>query len=104
MSTTSQTTTAQTTPDQVTAGQAGPLGQRALLEDAIAAARAEDRAALIAYLLLRLAQHTQAAVTSPLAFARLVRLNLFHRRRLDQLLAPPPTPPPTPRQGCLALA
>ena len=45
-------------------------------------------AALIAYLLLRLAQAAQTAVQSPLAFARLVRANLMHRKRLDRLLKP----------------
>ena len=48
--------------------------------------------ALIAFLLLRLAQAAQKTITSPLAFARLVRTNLMHRRRLDRLLeteAPP---------------
>jgi hypothetical protein len=47
-------------------------------------------AALIAFLLLRLAQAAQTAVKTPLAFARLVRANLMHRRRLDRLIEPPP--------------
>src|SRR5215468_6394015 len=42
--------------------------------------------ALIAFLLLRLAQAAQQNVHSPLAFARLVRANLMHRRALDRLL------------------
>jgi len=42
--------------------------------------------ALIAFLLIRLAQAAQKAVQSPLAFARLVRVNLMHRRRIDRLL------------------
>jgi hypothetical protein len=42
--------------------------------------------ALIAFLLLRLAQAAQKTIASPLAFARLVRANLMHRRRLDRLL------------------
>ncbi|MBV9860440.1 MAG: IS4 family transposase [Alphaproteobacteria bacterium] len=49
--------------------------------------------ALIAFLLLRMAQSTQKAITSPLAFARLIRANLMHRRHLHRLLAldhPPP--------------
>ena len=46
--------------------------------------------ALIAFLLLRLAQATQERVESPLAFARLVRSNLMHRRRLADLERPPP--------------
>ena len=48
--------------------------------------------ALIAFLLLRLAQMTQKAVHSPLTFARLIRVNLMHRRRIDRLLAPEPVP------------
>src|SRR5947199_925349 len=36
--------------------------------------------ALIAFLLLRLAQTAQKAVASPLRFARLVRANLMHRK------------------------
>ncbi len=46
--------------------------------------------------IFRLAQAGQQAVTSPLAFARLVRLNLMHRRPLDRLLdreTPIPTNP-----------
>jgi hypothetical protein len=45
--------------------------------------------ALITFLLLRLAQATQDAIDSPLTFARLVRANLMHRRRIDQLLPSP---------------
>ena len=46
--------------------------------------------ALITFLLLRLAQATQKAIPSPLAFARLIRANLMHRRSIDNLLEPPP--------------
>ena len=53
------------------------------------AVRIQIATALIAFLLLRLAQATQKAVKTPLAFARLVRANLMHRRRLDCLLHPP---------------
>jgi hypothetical protein len=56
------------------------------------AVRIQIACALITFLLLRLAQATQKAVTSPLAFARLVRTNLTHRRRLDRLLETEPTP------------
>ncbi|HWA88812.1 MAG TPA: IS4 family transposase [Rhizomicrobium sp.] len=52
------------------------------------AVRIQIATALIAFLLLRLAQATQNAVKSPLAFVRLVRANLMHRRRLDRLLEP----------------
>ena len=44
--------------------------------------------ALITILLLRLSQATQKTITSSLAFARLIRANLMHRRRIDQLLEP----------------
>ena len=53
------------------------------------AVRIQIAIALIAFVLLRLAQATQNAVQSPLAFARLVRTNLMHRRPLDRLLQPP---------------
>ena len=56
------------------------------------AVRLQIAVALIAFVLLRLAQATQDAIKSPLTFARLVRTNLMHRRRIDQLL-PPPTHP-----------
>ena len=51
--------------------------------------RLQIAVALIAFVLLRLAQATQDTVESPLAFARLIRTNLMHRRRIDQLLPPP---------------
>jgi hypothetical protein len=52
------------------------------------AVRIQIAVALIAFLLLRLAQATQKAIQSPLAFARLVRVNLMHRRFIDRLLRP----------------
>ena len=52
------------------------------------AVRIQIAVALIAFLLLRLAQAAQKTVDSPLAFARLIRANLMHRRRLDRLLEP----------------
>jgi len=57
------------------------------------AVRIQIAVALIAYLLLRLAQADQKTVPSPLAFARLVRANLMHRRRTDRLLTPLPNEP-----------
>lgn len=45
--------------------------------------------ALIAYLLLRSAQTTQQTIQQPLAFARLVRLNIMHRRPIETLHKPP---------------
>jgi hypothetical protein len=54
------------------------------------AVRIQIAVALIAFMLLRLAQAVQTAIKSPLAFARLVRANLMHRRRLDRLLEPEP--------------
>jgi hypothetical protein len=57
------------------------------------AIRIQIAAALIAFLLLRLAQATQRRIDSPLAFARLVRANLMHKRPLDRLLQPYAAPP-----------
>ena len=65
------------------------------------AVRIQVAVALIAFLLLRLAQATQAAVQSPLAFARLVRANLMHRRRIDRLLRLAPDPQPDAAQFAL---
>lgn len=56
------------------------------------AVRIQIAVALIAYLLLRLAQGAQDTVKSPLAFARLVRANLMHRKRIDRLLQPDQSP------------
>jgi len=62
------------------------------------AVRIQIAVALIAFLLLRMAQAAQHAIASPLAFARLVRANLMHRRRLDHLLQVEPPPPLNPAQ------
>lgn len=57
------------------------------------AIRIQLAVALIAFLLLRLAQQAQTVVESLLAFARLVRANLMHRRPIDRLTKPEaPTP------------
>jgi Transposase DDE domain/Domain of unknown function (DUF4372) len=52
------------------------------------AVRIQIAAALIAFLILRMAQTAQKAVCSSLEFARLVRTNLMHRRAIDRLLEP----------------
>jgi hypothetical protein len=52
------------------------------------AVRIQIAVALIAFVLLRLAHQAQSAVQSPLAFARLVRANLMHRRAIDSLKEP----------------
>jgi IS4 transposase len=52
------------------------------------AVRIQIAVALIAFVILRLAQAAQNAVHSPLQFARLVRANLMHRRQIDRLLEP----------------
>jgi hypothetical protein len=57
------------------------------------AVRIQITVALIAFLLLRLAQAAQKSALSPLSFARIVRLNLMHRRRIDRLLLPEAKPP-----------
>jgi hypothetical protein len=53
------------------------------------AVRIQIAVALIAFLLLRLAQRTQKAIKSPLVFTRLVRTQLMQRRSIHSLLAPP---------------
>jgi IS4 transposase len=67
------------------------------------AVRIQIAVALIAFLLLRLAQAAQKAVKSPLDFARLVRANLMHRRLIDRLLEPPKPIATNPNQMKLAL-
>jgi transposase len=62
------------------------------------AVRIQIAVALIAYLLLKLAQADQTAIPSPLAFARLVRANLMHRKRIDALAGPPKPTQQTPAQ------
>jgi Transposase DDE domain/Domain of unknown function (DUF4372) len=58
------------------------------------AVRLQIIAALIAFLLLRLAHQANRIVPGPLAFARLIRANLLHRRPIADLLQT--TPPPDP--------
>lgn len=65
---------------------------RHLLGTSDNAVRIQIAVALIAFLLLRLARETQKALRSPLAFARLVRINLMSCRRLDRLLEPDEVP------------
>jgi hypothetical protein len=67
------------------------------------AVRIQIAVALIAFLLLRLAQTAQKTIQSPLIFARLVRANLMHKRALDRLLHPPLQPPRHPNQLILGL-
>jgi len=59
------------------------------------ALRIQIAAALIAFLLLRMAQADQKDIESPLAFARLVRTNLMHRKQINQLRRPQPEPTDT---------
>jgi hypothetical protein len=61
------------------------------------AVRIQIVTALIAFLLLRLAHEANKIVRSPLAFARLIGLNLMHPRPIAQLLQTSP-PEPEPRQ------
>lgn len=68
------------------------------------AVRIQIAVALIAFLLLRLAQAAQKHIQSPILFARLIRANLMHRRPIDQLLAPPTSIPKDHRQMCLHLS
>ena len=57
------------------------------------AVRIQIATALIAYLLLHLAHAAHKTPISPLTFARLIRTNLMHYRRIDQLLEPEPQRP-----------
>jgi IS4 transposase len=54
------------------------------------AVRIQIAVALIAFLLLRMAQTAQKTIRSPLVFVRLIRANLMHRRSINTLLEPPP--------------
>ena len=65
------------------------------------AVRIQIAVALIAFLLLRMAQQTQVAISSPLTFVRLVRANLMHLRGLGQLDKPPDRAPQIHGQGVL---
>jgi hypothetical protein len=67
------------------------------------AVRIQIAVALIAFLILRMAQAAQKAVHSPLEFARLVRTNLMHKRRTDELLGPEKPIPVNPNQLNLGL-
>jgi len=67
------------------------------------AVRIQIAVALIAFLLLRLAQAVQKAGESPLTFARLVRANLMHRRSIADLIHPPPQPSKDFRQLSLSI-
>ncbi len=63
------------------------------------AVRIQITVALIAFLLLRLAHDASKIVKSPLAFARLIRANLMHRRPIAGLLHAKPPPRPEPQQA-----
>jgi len=59
--------------------------------------------ALIAYLLLRLAQDAWPAAPSLQQLARLARANLMHKKTIADLLHPPPRPGPRPANPQLAM-
>ncbi len=65
------------------------------------AVRIQVAVAMIAFLLLRLAQQLQTAVQSPLTFARLIKTNLMHLRGLSELVRPPQKVKPVLGQGLL---
>lgn len=67
------------------------------------AVRIQIFVALIAHILLRLAQSRQKTVRQPLAFTRLVRLNIMERRNLLALRSPPEPSPHDLRQLVLPL-
>ena len=78
-------------------------GIRRFLGTTLNAIRTQIAAALIAYLLLRMAHAAQRTVLSILTFARLVRANLMHFRAFTDLAAPPPPPAKLPGQMNLQL-
>ncbi len=67
------------------------------------AVRIQIAVALIAYLILKLANQASQLVPSPLAFTRLVRANLMHKRHIHQLLEPPKPPPQNSQQLTLQI-
>jgi len=68
------------------------------------AVRIQVFVALIAYLILRAAQACQNTVEKALEFARLLRLNLMHRRSIDALRTPKQPPPNNGRQMAFEFA
>lgn len=68
-----------------------------------AAVRTQIAVALIAFLLLKIAFKAQSAVSSLLAFTRLVRAQLLNFRSIHQLVHPPPSIRHHPAQNELAL-
>lgn len=68
------------------------------------AVRIQIIVALIAFLLLRLAQEANKIVKSPLMFARLIRANLMHRRSIGELLSAPLSPRAGPLQASFQFA
>jgi IS4 transposase len=65
------------------------------------AVRIQIAVALITFLLLRMTQSALKIALGPLAFARLIRANLMHRRRIDRLLSTEPRGPVNPGQMVL---
>jgi IS4 transposase len=65
------------------------------------AVRIQIAVALIAFLLLRLAQSAQKSTISSMTFARLIRTNLMHRRPIYRLDQPRPGPCLNPNQLAL---
>jgi hypothetical protein len=63
------------------------------------AVRIQIFVALIAYLVLRAAHAAQTAILRPVAFLRLIRLNLMHRRPIAELRTPPKPPVLNPNQS-----
>ena len=62
------------------------------------AVKIQTYVALIAFLILHTAHNAQYAIPRPQDFARLVRLNIMHRRCILNIKDPPKTPPNDERQ------
>ena len=67
------------------------------------AVRIQVFVALIAYLLLRMVQACQTAIAQPLAFSRLIRLNIMHRRPITAIRSSTPRQNQDQSQLCLPI-
>lgn len=68
------------------------------------AVRIQIAVALIVFLLIKMAHAAQRAVPSLTTFARLLRANLMHRKRIDRLRRTGPEPDPVPLQNSRQMA
>lgn len=72
---------------------------RKFLGTSVNAVRIQIAAAMIAFLLIRLARKNAPDRTSMQTLSRLIRVNIMHRKTWQRLFEPPPKPPPLPDQN-----